>query len=74
MVKFWPGESEQQKERLADAIANDIMKILHYGEVSVPVAFEEISSQEWDEKVYKPDIQAKPDLLYKRPGYDLNDL
>lgn len=74
IVKLWPGKSEQQKKRLAEAIAKDVMEILHYGEESVSVALEEVSSQEWAEKVYKPDIQAKPDLLYKKQGYGLNDL
>lgn len=74
IVKLWPGESEQQKRQLAEAIAKDVMEILHYGEESVSVALEEVSSQDWAEKVYKPDIQAKPNLLYKKPGYGLTDL
>ncbi len=50
------------------------MEILHYGEESVSVAIEEVKSQDWLEKVYKPDIQKKPELLYKKPGYDVTDL
>ena len=53
IVKLWPGKSEQQKRRLAEAIAKDVMDILHYGEESVSVAMEEVRSQEWVEKVYK---------------------
>ena len=41
---------------------------------SVSVGFEEISSKEWKEKVYKPDIKDKWDKLYKKPGYDEKDL
>lgn len=74
VVKLWPGKSEQQKKRLAEAIANDVMEILHYGEESVSVAMEEVSSKDWAEKVYKPDIQNKPGQLYKKPGYGLSDL
>jgi 4-oxalocrotonate tautomerase len=74
IVRLWPGKSEQQKRRLAEAIAQNVMEILHYGEESVSVALEEVSSREWAKKVYKPDIQAKPNLLYKKPGYDLHDL
>ena len=29
IVKLWPGKSEQQKARLADKIAKDVMDILH---------------------------------------------
>jgi len=35
---------------------------------------EEVKSQDWLEQVYKPDIQNKWDKLYKKPGYDVNDL
>ena len=42
IVKLWPGKSEQQKRRLAQAITDDVTKVLHYGQESVSVAFEEI--------------------------------
>ena len=71
IVKLWPGKSEQQKARLADKIAKDVMDVLNYGEESVSVGFEEIRSQDWKEKVYKPDIQEKWDKLYKKPGYEM---
>lgn len=74
IVKLWPGKSEQQKRRLAEAIAKDVMDILHYGEESVSVALEEVKSQDWVEKVFKPDIKTKWDKLYKKPGYDEKDL
>jgi 4-oxalocrotonate tautomerase len=74
IVKFWPGKSEQQKTRLAEAITKNVMEILHYGEESVSVALEEVKSQDWLERVYKPDIKNKWNTLYKQPGYDENDL
>ena len=74
IVKLWPGKSEQQKARLAEAIARDVMDVLGYGEESVSVAMEEVKAEEWAEKVYKPDIMNKPDQLYKKPGYDLSEL
>ena len=74
IVKLWPGKSEQQKTRLAEAITKEVMEILHYGEESVSVAMEEIKSKDWVEKVYKPEVKNKCDTLYKKPGYDENDL
>jgi len=74
IVKLWPGKSEQRKQRLADAIARDVMEILHYGEESVSVAMEEVAPREWAEKVYRADIEARPDQLYKKPGYKVEDL
>lgn len=71
IVKLWPGKSEQQKAKLADAIARDVMSVLGYGEESVSVGFEEVSSAEWAAKVYRPDIIAKQATLYKKPGYEM---
>jgi len=69
IVKLWPGKSEQQKTRLAEAITKDVMGIFNYGEEAVSVAMEEIRPDEWAEKVYKQDILNKPDTIYKKPGY-----
>ncbi len=70
VVKLWPGKSEQQKKRLAQEITDSVMSVLGYGAGSVSVAFEEIESRDWAEKVYRPDIKAKWEHLYKKPGYD----
>jgi 4-oxalocrotonate tautomerase len=69
IVKLWPGKSEKQKTKLAEEITKAVMTTLNYGEESVSVAMEEIEPKDWTEKVYKPDILAKPEQLYKKPGY-----
>lgn len=71
IVKLWPGKSETQKTRLAEQITKDVMSTLGYGEESVSVACEEISPQEWAEKVYQPEIMGKANNLYKKPGYTM---
>ena len=71
IVKLWPGKSEAQKHRLAERIAQDVMEVLDYGEESVSVAFEEIKSSDWAAQVYRPDIKAKWDSIYKKPGYQM---
>ena len=71
IVKLWPGKSEEQKTRLADKITQDVMNVLHYGEESVSVAFEEVRPEEWREKVYQADILRSPEKLYKKPGYTM---
>jgi 4-oxalocrotonate tautomerase len=55
IVKLWPGESEQPKQKLA--------------EESVSVGFEEVTAHGWMRAVYKPDILDKLDIIYKKPGY-----
>jgi 4-oxalocrotonate tautomerase len=71
IVKLWPRKSDQQKSRLAEAIARNVMDLLGSAEESVSVAFEEIESKEWAAKVYRPDIAAHPEQLYKKPGYTM---
>jgi 4-oxalocrotonate tautomerase len=69
IVKLWPGKSEKQKKDLADRIARAVMDTLYYGEEAVSVGFEEVAAKDWMAKVYEPDIRAKPDTIYKKPGY-----
>jgi len=71
IVKLWPGKTEEQKTRLADAIVRDVMDVLDYGEESVSVAIEEVKSRDWAEKVYQPDIVGNSSRLYKKPGYTM---
>jgi 4-oxalocrotonate tautomerase len=70
-VKLWPGRSEQTKQRLADAIVEDVVNIIGCDEESVSVAIEEIDPKDWKEKVYDPLIRRKMDTLYKKPGYSM---
>jgi 4-oxalocrotonate tautomerase len=74
IVKLWPGNSEQQKARLADSITKDVMDVLGFGEESISVSMEEIEPKDWAKKVYTPEIVNKPGQLYKKPGYDLSEL
>ena len=71
IVKLWPGKSEQQKARLADVAAKDVMEVLGYGEESVSVGIEEVAPGDWAERVFKPDIDQNLDTLYKKPGYTI---
>jgi 4-oxalocrotonate tautomerase len=74
IVKLWPGKTEEQKARLAEAITKDITEILEYGEHSVSIAMEEIEPKDWLEKVYRPELKDNLEKLHKKPGYNENDL
>jgi len=69
-IKIYPGRSEQQKSRLSEQIATDVVTILKCGEESVSVSIEEVSPHDWAEKVYKQEILSNHDKLYKKPGYN----
>jgi 4-oxalocrotonate tautomerase len=71
IVKLYPGRSEEQKIRLAEEIAKDVVAVIKCEEKSVSVAIEEIRPEDWAEKVYKPDILNAPGKLYKKPGYSM---
>jgi len=69
IVKLWPGKSDEQKALLTEAIVREVTGILHSGDESVSVSFEEIAPDDWTEQVYRPDILDKWDKLTKEPGY-----
>lgn len=69
IVKLWPGRSEEQKIALTERIAESMKETMAVEEKSISIAFEEIAKENWTEEVYKPDILAKENLLYKKPGY-----
>ena len=69
IIKLWPGKSEKQRAKLAEEITRAVMTVLNYGEESVSVAMQEVKSNEWMDKVYKPEILGKSAQIYKKPGY-----
>jgi 4-oxalocrotonate tautomerase len=70
IVKLYSGRPDREKSRLADALTKAVMTTLNYGEESVSVGIEDVKPEDWTEKVYKPDILGKPEMIYKKPGYD----
>lgn len=70
-VKIWPGRSEQVKQRLADAIAADIVDILGSNPDSVSVTVEEVDPGQWKEEVYDPLMRMDQKTVYKKPGYSM---
>lgn len=69
IVKLWPGRSEEQKKALAERMAEAMKEILSAEDKSISIAFEEVPKENWMEEVYQPEIVAKENLLYKKPGY-----
>jgi 4-oxalocrotonate tautomerase len=70
IVKMYPGRTEEQKKKLVKAITDSIIKIIAADEKYISIAVEDVSPEEWAEKVYRPDILEKKDTLYKKPGYN----
>ena len=70
IVKMYPGRSAEQKSALAKAITDSLIEIIKCDEKVVSVALEEVSTEDWPETVYRPDIMEKEETLLKKPGYN----
>ena len=70
IVKLYVGRSEEQKRRIAEAVTQAIIATADSNEAAVSVSIEDIAPADWTEKVYRPDISARPEILYKKPGYE----
>ena len=70
IVKLYPGRTEDQKKRLSDEITRKVVEIIGCEEKAVSVGFEEVTPDQWAEKVYRPDILEKSSTLYQKPGYN----
>lgn len=71
IVKLIAGKTEEQKQRLVEAITRDVMEAFDYGADSVSVAVQEVARDRWKDEVYLPDIQSGAAKLYKKPGYSM---
>lgn len=69
IVKLFPGKSEEQKKALTEKIVEATKETLAVEEKVISVAFEEVAQDDWNDKVTQPELIAKGELLYKKPGY-----
>ena len=72
-VKMLKGRTEEQKERLAAALRDTLMRELHASSAHVSVAVEDYTPEEW-QRVFREEITDKPAAVRIRPGYDPKDL
>lgn len=47
LVKLWPGNSDDQKHRLADAVTRGVSDMLGYGDEAVSVGFQQVAPSDW---------------------------
>jgi 4-oxalocrotonate tautomerase len=70
IIKMYPGRSEDVKNRLVSDVAEIVQQRTGCPVEAVSVAVQEIPSEQWPEKVYRPDILESEQLLYRKPGYN----
>ena len=69
-IKLYPGRAEDQKHWLAREIVKDVVSVTGCEEKVVSVSIEEVTPEDWPEKVYRPEIIDRQKLLYVAPGYN----
>lgn len=69
VVKLWPGRNDDIKINLAKKIADAVAEELKVDIGDVSVAFEEVSSSDWGEQVYKKEIKDNSNV-YLKPNYE----
>ncbi len=70
IVKMYKGRSDGMKKDMVDRISRAVQESLKLDESAVSVAIDEYDPSEWLEKVFLPDIEARPGQVWKKPGYD----
>jgi 4-oxalocrotonate tautomerase len=70
IVKMYPGRTEEQKARIASEITRVMMESANCTDASLSVSIEDVPAADWPETVYRPEILDKPELLFKKPGYN----
>jgi 4-oxalocrotonate tautomerase len=70
IVKMFAGRSDEDKQRLAQALTKALIDTIGSSEKSISVGIEDVTPEAWGDQVYRPDIAAKLDTIFKAPGYD----
>ena len=68
-VKLHAGRTDGEKQDLADRITEAVKAALGSSDESVSVSIEDVEPADWMSQVYGPEIESKPDTLFKKPGY-----
>jgi len=68
-IKLYPGRSIEQKKELTNKIIKAMEETIAANSKYISVTFEEIKPEDWDEKVVKPEMVDKKELLFKSPEY-----
>lgn len=72
-IKMLKGRTPEQKEKLSAALVQTLTEQLGCSESHVTCTIEDYTAQEWQE-IFREEVTAKQDKLYKKPEYDPKDL
>ncbi|CAM4370243.1 4-oxalocrotonate tautomerase [Pedobacter westerhofensis] len=69
VIKMYPGTSEEDKVKLAQAVTQQVTEFTGKPEMAVSVDIVEVAEELWMEEVYDKEINPNRERLYKKPGY-----
>lgn len=70
VVKMYPGRTDADKARLAEALSKAMIDTLGTSEKAISVGIEDVTPENWGAQVYRPEIAGKLDTIFKAPGYE----
>lgn len=73
-LKIAGGQSDTVKRQLADAFVASLVGIAGADPNQVSVAIEDIEPRHWARDVYDQEIAPRSETLYRRPGYNPDQL
>ena len=68
-VQMYPGRNDEIKKRLAEVLAKAAAEELERGIEHFSVSIEDVSQEEWKEKVYNKAVDPENKTVFVRPGY-----
>ena len=68
-VQMYPGRDDELKKRLSEALVKTASEVLNRGKEHFSVSVEDVTQDEWNEKVYKNAIDPENKTVFVRPGY-----
>lgn len=68
-IKCYPGRSEEQKKRCAEAVAKAVSETMGCDVSHVSLEINEIEKANWVVDVWDKEIEPNMDKLYVKPGY-----
>ena len=68
-IKMYKGRTEEQKQKLCDAVSKALMETIGCTDDHISIAIDDYDKAEWGEKVFYPEIMKDVDKLYKKPNY-----
>ncbi|UQA91325.1 tautomerase PptA [Streptomyces halobius] len=69
-IKHFPKDfTEEQKQRLSEALADVVIRHFDVPDGAVSIALEPVPQSAWSDAVVVPEITGRQDLLIKEPNY-----